>query len=154
MAKEIERKFLVKDDSWRQAGGGTLYRQGYICGGSDRVVRVRMCGNHAFLTIKRRVTQLARQEFEYKIPLADAEELLNTCCSGAIIEKTRYNIEYAGHLWEIDEFAGANQGLVIAEIELRTENQQFARPAWVGKEVSDDPRYFNANLVKNPFSAW
>ena len=154
MAQEIERKFLVKNDAWRRDASGMFYKQGYICGETDRVVRVRRIGDQAYLTVKKLVSQLQRLEFEYEIPLADAEEMLQTCCSGAIIEKTRYKVEFAGNIWEIDAFAGENRGLVVAEIELRSESQKFEKPGWIGKEVSDDARYFNANLVRHPFCKW
>ncbi|HEY9799110.1 MAG TPA: CYTH domain-containing protein [Leptolyngbyaceae cyanobacterium] len=153
MAKEIERKFLVNRDSWRQLGEGSLYRQGYIPS-QGATVRVRIAGNQGYLTIKGPTVNFSRSEFEYPIPLADAEEMLDTLCDRPLIEKTRYKIEWAGLVWEVDEFAGANQGLILAEVELTDEAQQVEIPDWIGTEVTGDNRYFNSYLVKHPFSEW
>jgi CYTH domain-containing protein len=153
MGKEIERKFLVCGDAWREAEG-TAYRQGYLSSVKERTVRVRTIDDKGYLTIKGISVGATRSEFEYEIPLRDAEELLDTLCEKPLIEKNRHKLEYQGLVWEVDEFFGENQGLVVAEVELQSEDQVFARPAWVGKEVTDDRRYFNANLIKYPFSRW
>jgi CYTH domain-containing protein len=153
MAREIERKFLVKDDSWRGQDEGVLIRQGYLSSQKASTVRVRISGQSSFLTVKGKTRHISREEFEYEIPKDDAEAMLNLC-QNYIIEKTRYRIEYAGNTWEVDEFRGNNNGLVLAEIELQSENQEFEKPSWIGKEVSFEAKYFNANLAKNPFTSW
>ena len=152
MAKEIERKFLVREGSWRRAQG-IQYRQGYLNSVKERVVRVRTIGDQGYLTIKGLTVGASRMEFEYEIPLSDAHELL-TICEKPLIEKIRYKVENDGVIWEVDEFAGENQGLIVAEVELHSEDQQFAKPDWVSEEVTGDPRYFNSNLIKNPYTAW
>lgn len=149
MATEIERKFRVQGDGWRQ-GAGTHYRQGYLSRDPDRTVRVRLAGEHAWLTIKGRTIGLARPEFEYPIPLADGEALLQLC-DGPLVEKIRRRIDYRGMVWEVDEFFGANAGLVLAEIELSHPDQTFDAPPWLAEEVSADPRFFNANLSLRPY---
>jgi adenylate cyclase len=154
MAQEIERKFLVKEDSWRRLGEGSAYSQGYIATQKTATVRVRIVGNQGYLTIKGPSVNYSRSEFEYPIPIADAQEILETLCDRPLIEKTRYRVEHGGLTWEIDEFEGVNQGLIIAEVELSDEEQQIELPSWIGEEVSDDPKYFNSNLVKHPFSEW
>ena len=155
MAIEIERKFLLKDDSWRKdVDAGTDYQQAYLVGSKAASVRVRIEGDRALLNIKSATLGITRQEYEYPIPLADAKALLTDLCEQPIIEKTRYHVMHAGHEWEIDEFKGQNAGLVVAEIELPDENAEFARPAWLGREVSEDPRYYNVSLVKNPYQNW
>lgn len=154
MGKEIERKFLLKDSGWRGLAAGTLYRQGYLSTVIDRVVRVRTIGDHAYLTVKGISTSITRMEFEYEIPLADANDMLDHLCEKPLIEKTRYAIPYQGHIWEVDEFHGENAGLIVAEVELEDESQEFRLPPWVGEEVSDDPRYYNANLVERPYTTW
>jgi CYTH domain-containing protein len=154
MAVEIERKFLVRGDGWRSLAPGIVYRQGYITSGRGRTVRVRIAGNKAYLTIKGAPTGISRSEFEYPIPIADAEEMLRTLCDRPLIEKIRYRIEHVGLIWEVDEFLGENQGLVIAEVELTDPNQLIDLPDWIGPEVSENPRYFNAYLAKHPFSTW
>lgn len=154
MAKEIERKFLVLDDAWKRGVAGVSYRQGYLSTVKERTVRVRTVGGKGFLTIKGVTVGVTRSEFEYTIPTADADALLNDLCEKPLIEKTRYKIQHAGLIWEIDEFFGENQGLVVAEVELNDEHQAIDRPTWVGKEVSGDPRYFNSNLIKTPFTQW
>jgi len=153
MGVEIERKFLVEGDRWRPSVAGVLYRQGYLNTTKERVVRVRVAGSRAVLTIKGASDGPSRPEFEYEIPLDDARQLLDLC-ELPLIEKTRYSIDHEGTIWEVDEFHGPNEGLVIAECELDFEGQEFAKPAWVGREVTDDPRYFNANLVARPFGDW
>ena len=152
MAIEIERKFLVQGEAWR-AAPAVFYSQGYLNRDKARTVRVRIAGDEAFLTIKGQSVGASRAEFEYAIPLADARELL-AMCEQPLIEKNRRKIPHAGFVWEVDEFLGENLGLVVAEIELPTEDTQFARPDWVGQEVTDDARYFNSNLAKTPFSRW
>ncbi|HHH44962.1 MAG TPA: CYTH domain-containing protein [Gammaproteobacteria bacterium] len=155
MAIEIERTFLLRDDSWRaQAGAGTPYRQGYLCSDPRQCVRVRVTGDRAWLSIKKATSAVRRLEYEYPIPLADAAELLDEICADQRIDKIRYHVNHAGHRWEIDVFEGANAGLVVAEIELDDEQETFARPAWLGEEVSDDPRYYNMNLARTPYTQW
>ena len=154
MAKEIERKFLIAGEGWRDEAAGTFFRQGYLSTVKERTVRVRSKGDQGFLTVKGISVGATRAEFEYEIPLEDANEMLDSLCERPIIEKTRYRVSYQGFVWEVDEFAGDNAGLIVAEIELASEDQKFPRPPWVGREVSDDPRYFNANLIAHPFKAW
>ena len=154
MAIEIERKFLVSNQDWRVGAVGTLFRQGYLSTEPERTLRVRLEGAQGRLTVKGKASGISRVEFDYAIPPAEATAMLDSLCLRPLIEKTRYRVEYAGHCWEIDEFHGENRGLIIAEIELAAVNSVFALPGWIGPEVSDDPRYFNANLVKLPFSCW
>ena len=155
MGQEIERKFLVSDDGWRAAAtSSTPMRQGYLASDENRTVRVRVAGDRAFVTIKGRAVGLVRPEFEYEIPAADAERILDTLCKRPLIEKVRYTLAAGPHTWEIDVFEGENAGLVVAEIELGSEEEAFEKPEWVGKEVTDDPRYFNSNLVARPYRAW
>ncbi len=154
MAVEIERKYLVNDDSWREGAMGILFRQGYLSTDPERTVRVRLEGDIGKLTIKGKSLGISRSEYEYQIPSADAAELLDNLCLRPLIEKTRYRVEYAGQVWEIDEFHGDNDGLIIAEIELEAESAEFELPDWVGREVSAEPRCYNANLVKNPYKNW
>ncbi|CDG84122.1 CYTH domain protein [Janthinobacterium agaricidamnosum NBRC 102515 = DSM 9628] len=151
---EIERKFLLSGEGWRRLGQPVLLRQGYLSSQRERVVRVRIEGSQAMMTIKGRSVGASRGEWEYPIPLADAEEFLERLCEQPIIEKYRRRIEYRGMVWEVDEFLGVNAGLVVAEIELTSEDQPFDRPDWIGREVTDDARYFNANLIARPFSSW
>jgi adenylate cyclase len=151
---EIERKFLLAGDDWRALGEPVLLRQGYLSSDPERVVRVRVEGEHACMTIKGKSTGATRGEWEYPIPLADANELLTTLCQQPIVEKYRRRIEFAGNVWEVDEFLGVNLGLVLAEIELASEDQKFDKPAWIGADVTHDKRYFNSNLVRQPFSTW
>jgi CYTH domain-containing protein len=152
MAKEIERKFLVKEGSWRNEKGAR-YRQGYLSSVKERVVRVRTINDKSYLTIKGLTVGACRLEFEYEIPRQDADRLLDIC-EKPLIEKTRFKVEEKGFVWEIDEFFGENQGLIVAEVELVSENQDFPKPDWVLEEVTGDPRYFNSNLIKNPFKMW
>ncbi|MGA9964669.1 MAG: CYTH domain-containing protein [Terriglobales bacterium] len=154
MGKEIERKFLVKDNSWRAQDTGKRYRQGYLSAVKERTVRVRTAGDKAYLTIKGITVGASRPEYEYEIPVADANEMLDQLSERPLIEKTRYRIQHDGLVWEIDEFEGENRGLITAEVELKDEHQFVALPAWVGEEVTGDPRYFNANLVAKPFTKW
>jgi adenylate cyclase len=155
MATEIERKFLVVDDSWRRAAGERIrMRQGYLVGGEACSIRVRTGGGKAHLNIKSATLGVWRREYDYPIPLGDAEEMLEHLCRRPLIEKTRYHVAHAGHTWEVDVFEGDNAGLVVAEIELAHEDENFARPAWLGKEVSHDHRYYNVCLVKHPYKEW
>lgn len=151
MGTEIERKFLVRGDSWRPGAPGVLQRQGYLST-EDPTVRVRIEEGRATLCVKGAQTGLARPEFEYAIPVADAERMLGLC--RFVVEKTRYVREFGGRRWEIDVFHGANEGLVVAEIELAREDESFALPLWLGAEVSRDPRYRVASLARNPFRKW
>lgn len=154
MAAEIERKFLVSGSAWRAGASGEPYRQGYLSTTKERVVRVRVAGTRAFLTIKGLTRGVERLEFEYEIPVADATRLLDELCERPLIEKTRYTVPAGRHVFEIDEFHGDNEGLVVAEIELARPDEAFERPAWLGREVSNDPRYFNANLIAHPYAQW
>lgn len=152
MGIEIERKFLVKGEDWRDAPA-TEIRQGYLNRDKERTVRVRIAGERAFLTIKGLNKGAARAEFEYLVPLEDARQML-ALCEPPLIEKRRHVVEYRGSRWEVDEFLGANAGLVVAEIELTTPDQPFTRPDWLGEEVTEDPRYYNSSLSFHPFSQW
>jgi len=154
MPVEIERKYLVRNDGWRASGAGIRYRQGYLSTQPGRSVRVRVGAGRGVLTIKGLIVNATRPEYEYPIPVEDANELLNNLCLRPIIEKTRYTIAHEGLLWEIDEFEGVNAGLIIAEVELAEPDQQIRLPDWVGEEVTDDPRYYNACLIANPFTKW
>lgn len=154
MAKEIERKFLVKGDGWRKLAQGVHYRQGYLNSAKERTVRIRTIDNNAFITVKGPTVGVTRLEFEYAIPFEDCTTMLEQLAEKPIIEKTRYKIPFGGYVWEIDEFFGVNAGLIVAEIELPNENAVFEKPTWIGEEVSGDPRYFNSNLVKHPFTSW
>ena len=153
MAREIERKFLVTDNNWKKGIEGVRFSQGYLNSDKYRTVRVRLEGNVGKLTVKGLTEGIHRLEFEYVIPEADAKELL-TLCEKPLIEKIRYRLTYAGHDWEIDEFLGENVGLVVAEVELQDESTDPSLPTWAGREVSDDPRYFNSSLIKNPYCRW
>jgi adenylate cyclase len=153
MGQEIERKFLVKGIAWRN-GDGVSIRQGYLHNEVDGTVRVRTKGEHAYLTVKGSTSGITRLEFEYEIPLEEADQILDELCQKPLIEKTRYEVHVGRFKWEIDEFLGENAGLVVAEVELEDEDQEFPRPDWLGEEVSGDFRYQNANLVKHPYSKW
>ncbi|OWW18170.1 CYTH domain-containing protein [Noviherbaspirillum denitrificans] len=154
MGVEIERKFLVCGDGWKALGQGVQLRQGYLSSVPERTVRVRIEGESAMLTIKGISSGATRSEWEYPIPLADAEAFLNTLCERPLIEKKRYRIPFEGMVWEVDEFFGENAGLVVAEIELAAEDQPFSRPDWIGEEVTHDRHYFNSSLIRNPYSTW
>lgn len=159
MAIEIERKFLLIDDSWRQqADAGNTMRQGYFAGpeaSKQRAsIRVRIDNTQAFLNIKSYELGISRQEYEYPIDRGDAEKMLLTLCEQPLIEKTRYKVAVGDHVWEIDVFAGDNAGLIVAEIELQDEQEEFARPTWLGNEVSDDLRYYNVCLLTHPYKDW
>lgn len=155
MAKEIERKFLLSSDIWREtADPGIRYRQGYLANSTTCSVRVRVAGDKAHLNLKSMTLGVSRTEFDYPIPAEDAQVMLETLCVKPLIEKTRYLVRYGSHTWEIDEFEGENAGLVVAEIELASEDEAFQRPPWLGEEVSHDPRYYNVCLVKHPYKSW
>lgn len=154
MPVEIERKFLVAGDGWRGLAPGSHYRQGYLSTVAARTVRVRVVGDTGYLTIKGKTVNASRLEYEYRIPVEDAHAMLDGLCEQPLIEKTRYRIEHSGLVWEVDEFAGENAGLLLAEVELNSEDQVISLPDWVGKEVTGEPRYYNANLIANPFSRW
>jgi adenylate cyclase len=154
MATEIERKFLVRNDTWRDGARGVAYRQGYLSTDPERTVRVRIAGERAFLTIKGRTRGATRAEFEYPIPVADAARLLDQLCRRPLVEKTRYTLRHGAHEWVLDEFHGDNRGLLLAEVELASEDEAFALPPWAGEEVTHDPRYYNANLIAHPYRGW
>lgn len=153
MPSEIERKFLVADDSWRDGSAGVRICQGYLSQDADRTVRVRIAGEKAWLTIKGRSEGISRVEFEYEIPLVEARELLGLCLP-SVIDKTRHEVLHAGHVWEVDVFHGDNEGLIVAEVELADELVSPELPGWVGPEVSDDARYFNSCLAVTPYANW
>jgi len=154
MGFEIERKFLVKNETYRQNSEATLYRQAYLCHLKERTVRVRVAKDKGFLTIKGATIGARRPEFEYDIPFSDAQIMIDSLCETDIVEKNRYLAAHDGMIWEVDEFLGLNAGLVVAEIELTDENQVFSVPDWVGVEITDDPKYYNSNLAKNPYCDW
>lgn len=153
MGMEIERKFLIANDSWRPGAKGLPYAQGYLSRGKGNTVRVRIAGEEAFLTIKGPVLGISRPEFEYSIALEDARQLL-LLCEGPLIEKTRFKIFAENHLWEIDEFHGDNEGLIVAEVELSAPEETVILPPWIGREVTGENRYYNSNLTLHPFREW
>ena len=153
MGREIERKFLVTGEEYRESGKPNLIKQGYLCNETGKAIRVRIAGNQGFITIKGKAAGISRPEWEYEIPVEDAAEMMSLC-SGLIIEKIRYQVDFEGHIWEVDEFHGQNEGLVVAEIELEDEKDTVPLPAWIGEEVTADPKYLNANLVKKPYRCW
>lgn len=152
MAVEIERKFLVASDAWREGAQGQKFRQGYLCISRDATVRVRHAGERAYLTIKGATAGMSRAEFEYDIPVADAEAMLQDHCLKPLIEKTRYEVPYEGKVWTVDVFEGENAGLIVAEIELDHGEEDIPLPPWAGAEVTDDPRYRNSALVAAPMT--
>ncbi len=154
MAKEIERKFLIKGEAWRKLARGVPYRQGYLSIARECTIRIRIIGDEGFLTIKGVTVGAARAEYEYGIPAAEANEMLSSLCEKPLIEKNRYRIAAGPVTWEIDEFGGDNQGLIVAEVELSDEKQVVDLPEWIGQEVTGDPKYFNSSLTRNPFSRW
>jgi len=154
MAIEIERKFLVKNNQYKTSADSALFRQGYLSIKTERTVRVRSYNGKGFLTIKGKTKSFSREEYEYDIPVQDAERMLDNLCIQPIIEKVRYFITYEGCKWVVDEFLGENIGLVVAEIELESEQQTFEKPEWIGNDVTSDSRYFNSNLVNNPYKEW
>lgn len=152
---EVERKFLIRDDGWRAAADdGIVIRQGYLTNEQGLSVRVRQKGDKGYLTIKAGRDARSRYEYEYEIPLADAQELLSRHAQGGTLDKRRHHVRHGGHVWEIDVFAGQNQGLLIAEVELKSADENVDIPAWAGPEVTGDPRFFNAYLVRRPFKSW
>jgi CYTH domain-containing protein len=153
MGVEIERKFLVSSNGWRTLGVPVHYAQGYLVSDGYRTVRIRVAGEKAFLTIKGTSKGFSRPEFEYGIPVEDAIEMFKLC-SLPILEKFRTKVVFDGKTWEVDEFQGENKGLIMAEIELISEEEQFTTPSWIGKEVTGDNRYFNSRLAVNPFRNW
>jgi adenylate cyclase len=154
MAKEIERKFLVKSDAWKKAAKGIEYRQGYLSSVKERVVRVRTIEKKGFLTIKGITKGVSRSEFEYEISVEDANIMLDEICEKPLIEKKRYKITVGALVFEVDEFFGENEGLIVAEVELKDERQKVDLPDWIGAEVSGDSRYFNSNLIRHPYKKW
>ncbi len=155
MAIEIERKFLLASDEWRQrVYSSRKLQQGYLNDSSESSIRIRTANTQAWLNIKSVVIGATRQEFEYEIPLDDANQMLSTLCSHRIVKKTRHLVQIAHHTWEIDEFEGDNSDLIVAEIELNDEDEQFEKPSWIGKEVTMDKRYYNNQLSKTPFCHW
>ncbi|QIY79403.1 Uncharacterized protein conserved in bacteria [Chromobacterium violaceum] len=153
MALEIERRFVVSGDGWRGLAPAVQYRQGYLSVEKERTVRVRVVGQQAWLTLKSNISNVSRHEFEYPIPLADAQTIMGAMCP-MVVDKLRHRIEHGGFVWEVDEFFGNNAGLVLAEIELPDEDTPFAKPDWVGEEVTEDGRYTNAYLSKHPYRSW
>ncbi len=155
MATEIERKFLVKNDLWRdQVISESRMKQGYLASQGNASIRVRVDGGRALLNIKSVTLGIRRYEFEYEIPLEDGEEILAVIAQQPFIDKTRYKVKCGGHVWDLDVFEGENRGLVVAEVELGSEEESFEMPAWAGEEVSEDPRYYNVSLVKTPYTRW
>ena len=155
MALEIERKYLVKNDSWREAVESQQHvMQGYVAARANATVRVRVKGERAYLTVKGPSAGIGRSEYEYEIPVADGEAMLRELSATPLVEKTRYGVRCGEHLWDLDVFEGANAGLVMAEVELSREDETFVLPAWAGEEVSGDPRYYNANLARRPYRGW
>ncbi|OHX12146.1 adenylate cyclase [Chromobacterium sphagni] len=153
MGLEIERRFVVDGDAWRGLAPAVQYRQGYLSVEKERTVRVRVVGDQAWLTLKGNISNVSRHEFEYPIPLADAQTIMAAMCP-MVVDKLRHRIEHGGFIWEVDEFFGDNAGLVLAEIELPAEDSPFEKPRWVGEEVTEDGRYTNAYLSKNPYRKW
>ncbi len=155
MALEIERKFLVRSDAWRgEVVTRELLRQGYLNSGAQCSIRARIAGEHAWLNLKARKSGMTRLEFEYPIPVADANQILDELAQGPILEKYRHKVPAGELVWEIDEFLGANAGLIVAEIEVPSEDTEFERPAWLGEEVTEDERYYNFNLARHPYTQW
>jgi adenylate cyclase len=155
MALEIERKFLLRSDEWRKkVTSRSLLRQGYLGASTRSSIRARIAGDSAWLNLKSKRSGLSRLEYEYPIPLSDADEILTQLCEGPLIEKYRHELPLGEHVWEIDEFLGDNAGLIVAEIELDDETETFERPIWLGEEVTHDVRYYNFNLASHPFKSW
>lgn len=161
MALEIEKKFLLSNNDWYDLiDSSTYFKQGYLNGAENSnndlksSVRIRIEGNKANINIKSMTLSITRQEYEYSIPLDDAEKMLEELCNQPLIEKTRHIVKYKGHKWEIDVFEGDNKGLIVAEIELKSEDEKFDIPSWIAEEVSSQEKYYNVCLVKNPYSKW
>ncbi|WP_024831422.1 CYTH domain-containing protein [Ruminiclostridium josui] len=154
MSIEIEKKFLVKSDDYKACAKPVLFRQGYLSTSIGRTVRVRRYDDKGYITVKGKTNHCTRLEYEYCIPTDDADNMLDNLCLQPIIEKVRHFLVYKGHEWIVDEFLGANKGLVVAEIELNNEKDSFEKPDWLGKEITSDVRYYNSNLVNNPYNTW
>jgi len=155
MPIEIERKFLLSNDKWRdEVVRSSRIRQGYMGKIDKASVRIRVQGEKANINIKSATLSMRRMEYEYEIPLDEAEEMLDQLCNQPQIDKTRFIVEQGKHVWEIDEFYGDNQGLIVAEVELGSEDEEVLKPDWLGDEVTSDPRYYNVSLIKNPFTKW
>ncbi|MBK7541538.1 MAG: CYTH domain-containing protein [Candidatus Competibacteraceae bacterium] len=155
MGIEIERKFLIRNDGWRQqVERSARMRQGYLTSDARCSVRVRLADGQGFLNIKSGTLGIQRSEYEYPIPATEAEEILDALCEKPLLEKTRHFVRHGQHLWEIDEFAGDNAGLIVAEVELRRPDEPFARPDWLGEDVSHDIRYYNSQLARRPYTTW
>lgn len=155
MAIEIERKFLLENEKWREnVSNSVIYKQGYLSSQPTSSIRVRISDKQAWLNIKSATIGTQRAEYEYEIPLSDAQEILNNLCLKPVIEKTRHFVKHENHLWEIDEFYGENAGLIVAEIELNSVDEIFEKPEWIGEEVTQDVRYYNNNLAREPYSQW
>lgn len=155
MGLEIERKFLVDHEKWRNTAkpAGVYYKQGYLTDEPYKTIRVRIAGEKGFITIKGVSENISRKEYEYEIPASEAAELIGGFAN-SVVEKTRYKISFAGKLWEVDEFAGDNEGLIMAEIELKSEDEAFEKPAWITREVSMDNRFYNSYLAGHPYKTW
>ena len=155
MAIEIEHKFLLANDDWRRnVSNSVKFRQGYLTSNDNASIRVRICNDCAWLNIKQAVIGNQRAEYEYPIPLSDANEIIDRLCRKPLIEKTRHFVKIDRHTWEIDEFEGENAGLIVAEIELSSQDEAFNKPHWLGEEVTDDIRYYNNNLSMHPYREW
>ena len=154
MAKEIERKFLIDISGVKSIGSGSWIKQGYISTTDNTAVRIRVTGTVAYLTLKGENQGATRPEFEYEIPIEDANEIIKELCSGPVIDKTRYLVEYGSHTWEIDVFHGDNDGLIVAEVELESETEEVDLPKWVINEVTGEVKYYNTSLLDNPFNKW
>ena len=154
MSDEIERKFLVRGDAWQTGATTSAFRQGFLSTEPERTVRVRVADGRGWLTVKGLSVGARRAEYEYEIPPDDAALMLETLCKRPLIEKVRHRLVVGEHTWEIDVFEGDNAGLVVAEIELAAEDEEFERPTWLGREVTGDPRYFNSSLVQHPYKSW
>ncbi|HEX2924841.1 MAG TPA: CYTH domain-containing protein [Ruminiclostridium sp.] len=154
MAIEIEKKFLVKNNDFKNNANPVLLRQGYLSTSCEGIVRVRRYDDKGFITIKGKTSNCTRAEYEYSIPVEDVDNMLDNLCTKPIIEKVRYFLVYKGFEWVVDEFLGVNEGLVVAEIELSDEKQDFEKPDWLGREITSDIRYYNSNLVQNPYNTW
>ena len=152
--REIERKFLVRSDGWKNLAPGTRLRQGYLSSSHHATVRVRSAGDVGFLTVKGTRSGISRTEYEYEIPVADANFMIESLCDQRMVEKTRYRIEHEGLVWEVDEFHADNAGLVTVEVELQREDQPFSKPDWVGRDVSMEVRYANSSLAERPYRDW
>lgn len=154
MGVEVERKFLVKRELLSLPLQGQEMKQGYISGGNNTTVRIRIAGEKAFLTLKGKTVGISRSEFEYEIPKSDADQMLDEFCDGKVVKKIRYEVTFGNHLWEVDVFEGENSGLIIAEIELSHSEESFEKPQWLEKEVSGDKQYFNSYLLDIPYNSW